>query len=166
MGALSLDDITLRELGSGDESVLFQLYSAVRSEELAMNGWPPAQRDLMLRIQFDAQRRGYREQFPRLDERLIVRRGSPIGWVIVDGSDSRKLHGIDIAVLAEARQQGVGTRVMRSLQDEAAAGNRLFVILVERQNVRALAFHRRLGFRTVGDTEVHSIMEWRPDPQP
>jgi ribosomal protein S18 acetylase RimI-like enzyme len=162
---MALDDVTLRDLGAGDESVLFQLYSAVRSGELGMNSWPPDQRDLMLRIQFDAQRRGYREQFPRLDERLILRGGSPIGWVVVDGSDSRELHGIDIALLAEARQQGVGTRVMQSLQEEAAAGNRPFVILVEHGNVRALAFHRRLGFRAVRDTEVHTVLEWRPDPQ-
>ena len=163
--AVQVDDITLRTLQAEDEPVLFQLYRAVRSVELGMETWPAAQRDAMLRIQFVAQRRGYREQFPNLDERLILRGESPIGWVIVDGSDSRKLYGIDIALLAEARQQGLGTRVMRSLQKEAAVGNRLFVIVVERGNVRALAFHRRLGFRTVGETEVHIVMEWRQDPE-
>jgi len=161
--AVQVDDITLRTLQAEDEPMLFGLYRAVRSAELGMETWPAAQRDAMLRIQFVAQRRGYREQFPNLDERLIVRGESPIGWVIVDGSDSRKLYGIDIALLTEARQQGLGTRVMRSLQKEAAVGNRLFVIVVERGNVRALAFHRRLGFRAVGETEVHTVMEWRQD---
>jgi ribosomal protein S18 acetylase RimI-like enzyme len=160
-----VDDITLKPLQADDEPVLFQLYAAVRSAELEMESWPAAQRDAMLRIQFAAQRRGYREQFPNLHERLILQGGSPIGWVIVDGSDSRKLYGIDIALLAEARQQGLGTRVMRSLQAEAAAGNRSFEIVVERRNVRALAFHRRLGFCTIGETEVHTVMEWRPDPE-
>jgi ribosomal protein S18 acetylase RimI-like enzyme len=160
-----VDDITLRALDAEDEPVLFQLYMAVRSAELGMENWPAAQRDATLRIQFVAQRRGYREQYPNLDERLILRGGSPIGWVVVDGSDSRQLCGIDIALLAEARRQGLGTRVMRSLQEEAAAGNRPFVIVVERRNVGALAFHRRLGFRTVGETEVHAVMEWRPDPE-
>ena len=160
VSAIALDHITLRDLRADDQAVLFELYTAVRSEELGMLSWPPDQRELMLRIQFDAQRRGYREQFPHLSERLILRGASPIGWVIVDGSDSRELHGIDIALLAEARRQGVGTRVMRSLQEEAAAGNRSFVIVVERRNVRALAFHRRLGFRAIRDTDVHTTMEW------
>jgi ribosomal protein S18 acetylase RimI-like enzyme len=156
----------VREIRADDEPVLFRLYSAVRSAELGIESWPPDERDRILRIQFDAQRRGYRVQFPRLDERLIVRGGLPIGWVIVDGSDARALHGIDIALLAEARRQGVGTRVMQSLQEEAAAGNRPFVILVERRNVRALAFHHRLGFHAIKETEVHTMMEWRPETQP
>ena len=163
---MHMDDIMVRELRADDEPVLFQLYSAVRSAELGIEGWPPDERDRMLRIQFDAQRRGYRAQFPRLDERLIVRSGLPIGWVIVDGSDARALHGIDIALLAEARRQGVGTQVMQSLQEEAAAGNRPFVILVERRNLRALAFHRRLGFQAIKETDVHTMMEWRPETQP
>ena len=158
-----MHDVLLRELGADDEPVLFQLYSAVRSAELGLESWPPDERDRILRVQFDAQRRGYRAQFPRLDERLIVRGGVPIGWVIVDGSDGHALRGIDIALLAEARRQGVGTYVMQSLQEEAAAGNRPFVIVVERRNERALAFHRRLGFHAIEETEVHTMMEWQPE---
>lgn len=161
-----IDDVIVRELRADDEPSLFRLYSAVRSEELGIEGWPPGERDRILRIQFEAQRRGYRAQFPGLDERLIVRGELPIGWVIVDGSDARTLRGIDIALLAEARRQGIGTRVMQQLQEEAAAGHRPFVIVVERRNARALAFHRRLGFHAIEETEVHTMMEWRREPQP
>lgn len=163
MGVIVSDRITLQDLRPGDEPRLFELYMAVRSEELGMQGWPEEMRNRVLRTQFDAQRRGYREQFPGLDEQLVLCGGAPVGWVVVDRSSSRELHGIDIALLTEARQQGVGTRVMRSLQEEAAAGNRPMVIVVERRNARALAFHHRLGFRAVGDTEVHRVMEWRQD---
>lgn len=143
--------------------MLFELYLSVRSEELGMRGWPDEMRDRVLRTQFDAQRRGYRDQYPGLDEQLIMSRGSPVGWVIVDRSGSRELRGLDIALIAEARQQGVGTHVMRLLQDEAAAGNKPMVIVVERRNSRALAFHGRLGFTAIGDTDVHCVMEWRQD---
>jgi len=163
VGIIVSDEIILQDLRPGDEAVLFALYLAVRSEELGMQEWPEEIRDRVLRIQFDAQRRGYRDQYPGLDEQLILRSGSPVGWVIVDRSNARELHGIDIALLAEARRQGVGTRVMRSLQAEAAAGDRPMVIVVERRNDRALAFHHRLGFRDAGETEVHHVMEWRRD---
>ena len=159
------DGVALQDLRPGDEPLLFELYVAVRSEELGMQDWPDEMRDRVLRTQFDAQRRGYRDQYPGLDEQLIMRGGSPVGWVIVDRSDSHELHGLDIALLTEARQQGVGTRVMRLLQEEAAAGNRPMVIVVERRNARALAFHSRLGFTAVGDTDVHCVMEWRQDRQ-
>ncbi len=159
-----MDTLTLKDFEPGDEAVLFQLFSTVRSEELGMDGWEPELRDKMLRIQFDAQRRSYRELFPHADERLILRDGSPIGWVIVDRSRP-ELHGVDIALVADERQQGIGTRVIQALQDEAAAGNRPMGITVQRRNVRALALYRRLGFRAIRDTEAHIVMEWSRDPQ-
>jgi len=131
-----------------------------------MQGWPAELRDQTLQLQFHAQRRGYREQFPCLDERLILADGSPIGWIIVDRSNSRELYAIDMALIAGARQQGVGSRVLRALQKEAASGNRPMVIFVERRNTRALAFHHRLGFLAVSETDTHTTMEWRQDPQP
>ena len=163
--SVRLPSITLQDVRPDDETVLFELYVSVRSEELGMQAWPDEVRDRVLRTQFDAQRRGYRDQYPGLDEQLILCGDTPIGWVIVDRSGSRELHGLDIALLAEARQQGVGTRVMRLLQEEAAAGNKPMVIVVERRNSRALAFHGRLGFTAIGDTEVHCVMEWRQDGQ-
>jgi hypothetical protein len=60
---------------------------------------------------------------------LILQDGSPIGWVTVDRSSSLELHGIDIALVAKARRQGVGGAVMRALQEEAAAGSRPMVIV-------------------------------------
>jgi ribosomal protein S18 acetylase RimI-like enzyme len=163
--SVRLLSITLQDVRPDDETALFELYVAVRSEELGMGAWPDEMRDRVLRTQFDAQRRGYRDQYPGLDEQLIMSGGSPVGWVIVDRSGNRELHGLDIALLAEARQQGVGTRVMRLLQEEAAAGNKPMVIVVERRNARALAFHGRLGFTAINDTDVHCVMEWRQDRQ-
>ena len=157
-----MDTLTFKDVGPEDEAALLRLYTAVRSEELAVGRWEPELRDRMLRIQFDAQRLSYREEFPHADERLILRDGSPIGWVIVDRSRP-ELHGVDIALVAGERQQGVGTRVIQALQEEAAAEDRPMGITVQRQNVRALAFYRRLGFRAVRDTGAHIVMQWRRD---
>ena len=125
-----------------------------------MDAWDPAQRDRVLRVQFAAQRRSYRQEFPKADERVILRDGSPIGWVVVDRSGA-ELHGIDIALVADQRSRGIGTMVIRALQDEAAADGRPMVITVLRSNVRALALYERLGFRPIRHTEVHTLMEWR-----
>jgi ribosomal protein S18 acetylase RimI-like enzyme len=148
------------ELVRVDEATLFQLYTAVRAEELGMQAWDPELRAQILRFQFEAQRRGYREQFPAADERLILRDGEPVGWIVVDRSGPG-LHGIDMALLPAERSRGIGTGVIQALQAEAASENRPMVLTVQRGNVRARALYVRLGFRVVTEADVHTVMEWR-----
>ena len=68
-----------RPVTAADEAVLLALFGAVRAGELHLDGWEPALRDQMLRTQFDAQRRGYREEFPAASERLILHSGAAAG---------------------------------------------------------------------------------------
>jgi ribosomal protein S18 acetylase RimI-like enzyme len=157
-----MSTLELKDVGADDEVVLFQLFTAVRSEELRMDHWGPDLRTQMLRLQFEAQRRGYREQWAGVCERLILCDGSPVGWLIVDRS-GLVMRGIDMALVPEARNAGVGTRVIRALQAEVAGSAGTFVIAVLRTNVRARALYDRLGFIVTGDTDLHTMMEWRPD---
>ena len=131
-----MDTLTLEMVRPGSEPVLFQLFTAVRAEELGMQDWEPALRDQLIGIQFEAQRRGYREQYPHADERLILRDGAPIGWLIVDRSGPDLL-GIDIALRAAERSRGIGSRVIQALQEETAAACRPMVLSVKRLNTRA-----------------------------
>ena len=148
------------EIAEVDEAALFQLYTAVRAEELGMQAWDPELRDQTLRFQFEAQWRGYRDQFPGADERLILRDGTPVGCVIVDRIGP-ELHGIDMALLSGERNRGIGTQVIRALQAEAAAESRPMVLTVLRSNVRAHGLYVRLGFQVIRETDVHTVMEWQ-----
>jgi GNAT superfamily N-acetyltransferase len=157
--------LTFQDIRPEDEAVFFDLFSLVRGAELQLDGWDPLLRDKMLRSQFEAQRYGYREQYPAADTRLILRDGAPIGWVIVDRS-GRDLHGIDIALRPDEQSRGVGTQIIRQLQDEAAAGQRAMMITVQRFNPRAMALYARLGFRAIRESDLHVIMEWvMPEPR-
>ena len=155
-----METLTFKDVGPNDHAALFRLFAAVRAEELGMGGWDAGLRDQILRLQFDAQRRGYADRFPGADERMILRDGVPIGWLIVDRTGTR-LHGIDIGLLAEERRQGIGTQIIRALQEEAAGDGRPMTLTVKRQNVRAMALYVRLGFLTVSEDDVHLVMEWR-----
>jgi ribosomal protein S18 acetylase RimI-like enzyme len=152
--------LTSRDVEPADDSIVFELYSSVRAEELHLDGLEPALRDRILRAQFEAQRSGYREQFPAAGERLILRDGVPIGWVVVDRSGIA-LRCIDIGFRAEERSKGMGTQVIRALQQEAAADRRPMVLTVQRSNVRARALYTLLGFQATKETELHIVMEWR-----
>jgi ribosomal protein S18 acetylase RimI-like enzyme len=155
MEALALGDVR-------NQVEWFDLFRRVRVDELGMQAWDAQLRDQILRLQDEAQRRGYLAQFPASDTRVILREGEPIGWLIVDRSGST-LHCVDIAVVPEARNQGVATWVWRGLQNEAAATARPLVLTVQRSNERALAHYERLGFRAAGETDAHLLMEWRPE---
>jgi ribosomal protein S18 acetylase RimI-like enzyme len=157
-----MSTLEVKDIGADDEPALFRLFTAVRSEELRMDCWDPHLRTQMLRLQFDAQRRSYRERWPDACERLIIHDGSPVGWVIVDRSGD-VLRGIDMALVPECRSLGIGSDVIRALLDEAARSARPFAIAVLRTNVRARALYVRLGFSVTGETDSHTLMEWRHD---
>jgi len=154
-----MDAITVTTARPEDEATLFDLFCSVRTEELGMQGWDGSLRNQILRLQFDAQRRGYRQRFAADDQ--VIRSGdSAIGWVVVDRSGA-VLRCLDIALVSKARGRGIGTQVLRALQAEAASSGRPLVVSVLRTNLRAVALYTRLGFRTGSRTDAHVSMEWR-----
>lgn len=154
------DAVTLRKLAPEDESAWFALYSAVRAEELLMDGWDAALRDLVLRQQFDAQRRGNRTRYPASREHLILVGDRPVGWVVLDRTVPT-WRCVDIAIAAEHRRQGIARGVLRAFQDEAGAAHCAVSLMVLRSNASARALYDDLGFRITGGTETHWLMEWR-----
>lgn len=158
--AMTMDAVMLRTVRPEDEAALFALFAAIRSEELAMAGWDAALRDLVLRQQFDAQRRGHRAQYPAASEQLILFADRPIGWMVFDRSGPT-WHCVDIAIAPEFRRRKIATDILRTIQDEAAAARRAIGLMVLRSNAAARALYERLGFRTSGGTGTHWFMEWR-----
>jgi len=153
--------VTLADAGSVDERVRFALFAEIKTDELALAAWDPEARQQLLRMQFDAQRRGYRAQWPELIEQVIVRDGEAAGWVTI-GDDGAALCCVDIAIRPQARGAGLGTAVLRELQERAAALDRPLVLSVWRDNARAQALYARLGFREISVSDTHVHMEWRP----
>lgn len=156
-----MPSFTTKTIGAGDEAIFFALYSAVRSEELGMQGWDAPLRDQILRMQCAAQRSGYRQQYPGIIEQFILRDEQAIGWIMV--SHDAEIRCIDLAILPEERRRGAATRVLRDLQEQAAARTIPVVLSVLRTNAPALALYNRLGFRTAGENESHLFLEWRQD---
>ena len=70
---------------------------------------------------------------------------------------------MDIALLPEYRNGGIGSGLLRELLEEAAATSRRLTIHVERYNP-ALRLYRRLGFEPVGETGVYLLLALNPPP--
>ena len=153
--------ITLRPITFEDEPFLYRVYADTREDELSPLGWDETQKDSFLRMQFNAQHGFYQEQFPAADFDIILAGDQPIGRLYVDRRDDA-IRIVDIALLLEHRNAGIGSALLRDLLTEAAATSRPVRIHVERFNP-ALRLYERLGFTQVSDNGVYYLMEWSPD---
>jgi ribosomal protein S18 acetylase RimI-like enzyme len=148
------------ELAEADEATLYGLFAGVRAAELAMDGWEPALRDLVLRQQYDARRRGYRARYPHAREYAIVAGGTAAGYGVIDRS-APFWRLVDIAVAHDWRRRGIAAGVVRRWQDEAAAARCGMRLSVMHGNTAARALYDRLGFRVTGEDGTHVEMEWQ-----
>lgn len=88
---------------------------------------------------------------------MIVVDGADVGRLYVDRRE-REIRIVDIALLPEARGQGIGTALLGALIDESQAAGKPLTIHVERQNP-ALRWYEGLGFRPAGEAGVYLRME-------
>ena len=156
--------ITLRPVRVEDEPFLYRVYVGTREDELAPLGWDEARKEQFLRMQFDAQHRFYQEQFPAADFQIILSGAHAIGRLYVDRRED-EIRIVDIALLREHRNAGVGGALMGDLLAEAARDRKPVRIHVERHNP-ALRLYERLGFVRIGDNGVYFLMEWSADGSP
>jgi GNAT superfamily N-acetyltransferase len=150
--------LSLRPITPEDVSFLADVYASSRWEELAPTGWSDEEKAVFCRRQFDAQSAHYREHYPEASFQVIEREGVPIGRLYVARWE-KEIRIVDISLLPESRGGGIGTKLLRDLQDEARAAGKSLTIHVERFN-RALALYQRLGFQEIEDKGVYLLMRW------
>jgi len=68
---------------------------------------------------------------------------------------------IDISLLPNNRNQGIGSYFINQLKDEAAKENKILSIHVEKFN-KALELYLRLGFEVIKETHgIYLLMHWK-----
>jgi ribosomal protein S18 acetylase RimI-like enzyme len=151
--------ITMRPARPEDEAFLYRVYASTRAEEMALVNWPVAQQEAFLQMQFNAQRQSYLMQFPEATYQIIRRDASAIGRLIINRTDNEILL-MDIALLPEYRNAGIGTQLIHDLQAEAMLAGKLMRLHVETFNP-ALRLYQRLGFTPVAESGFYLEMEWQ-----
>lgn len=151
-------DVTLRPAAATDRDLLYRIYAATRTEELAPVPWSDEQKVVFLRQQFEAQDLHYRRHYPSASFQIIEVGKEPAGRLYVDRWAS-EIRLMDIALLPEFRNRGVGSRLLHELLAEARASGRAVSIHVERNNP-ALRLYERLGFRPEGEHGIYLLMRW------
>lgn len=151
--------VTLRPLSQDDEAFLFQLYSQTRIDELGARDWDPKQQGFFLRMQFNAQQQFYQAEYADADYRIILLDQQPVGWIVIARRGDEMLV-VDIALMPEQRNAGIGTLLLREIMAEAMQAGKPIRLQVTKFNP-AIRLYERLGFSKVGEMGTHFLMEWK-----
>ncbi|HYE15176.1 MAG TPA: GNAT family N-acetyltransferase [Pyrinomonadaceae bacterium] len=155
-------EVTLRPVSEGDDELLLAIYASTREEELAQVAWGEGQKEAFLRMQFEAQSREYRARFPDAEYDVILLEGRAVGrWWVGRAEDEIRL--LDIALLPDAQNRGVGGALLKLLIEEARAAGVPLRHMVFVMNEGARRFYERLGFRVFEEVGAYLHMEWRPE---
>lgn len=152
--------VALRPTVSSDAPFLLRVYAGTREEELAPLPWTPEQKAAFVEQQFQAQSAHYAEHYSEMRSDIILVDGRPAGRLLVMRWPE-EIRIVDISLLPEHRGRSVGSRLLKDLQDEAAAAGKPLSIHVERFN-RARGLYQRLGFVQKADKGVYLLLEWVP----
>jgi ribosomal protein S18 acetylase RimI-like enzyme len=151
--------ITLRQAEEDDEAFLLEVYSSTRIEELALTNWNDAQKKAFLGMQFAAQQNFYREQNPDASHLIILIEDRPVGRIYTSNRPG-EIRILDITVLPEHRNQGIGAYIVESVMDQGEKNDKPVTIHVESFNP-SLRLFERLGFRCVQINGIHHLMKWQ-----
>jgi ribosomal protein S18 acetylase RimI-like enzyme len=151
---------TLRPVLAEDQGFLFTLYASTRAHEIAAFGWPAAQQEAFLRMQFAAQQRGYESAYPQAEHQIVELDGMPIGRIMVHkGKDFARL--VDISLLAEYCGHGTGSELIGALIQQCAGDGATLKLQVRQANP-AVRLYERLGFKRTSEDQMYIQMERRP----
>lgn len=142
-----------------DHPFLRALYANVRAAELAPVPWPEEAKRAFLDEQFALQHDHYVKNYPGADLLLIERASHPVGRIYVYRTEN-EIRLMDIALVPEARGQGIGSALLHELMGEARATGRELTLHVEPDNP-AQRLYQRLGFRLIENRGVYDFLGWK-----
>lgn len=106
----------------------------------------------------DFQARYFRLHFDPSQRDIIRCDGVDVGILSVEEREE-SLFLATIAILPQYQRRGIGTTLIRRLQQEAREGGVPVTLRVLRSNP-ARELYERLGFKLTGETETHYLMAW------
>lgn len=146
--------IIIRDGVSADTPFFEKLYFETRKEEFAQLGWDEIQLETLLKMQFNTQTQGYRMQFPGARNLVIEADGEAVGRFIT----TDEICLVDIAVLPEFRNQGIGSFVLKRLLEEAENKEKSVYLQVLKTNIPAIRLYERFGFEKNGESDLYVMM--------
>lgn len=150
--------ITLRPIREEDMEFLLRLYGTTRAEEMAMVvDWTDEQKAYFVQMQFEAQHAHYHQHYGDAQFDLVLVDGVPVGRLYVHRR-AAEIRLVDISLMPDHRNQGVGSALLKELFAESAASGKPVTIHVEKYNP-AMRLYERLGFAPAADRGVYLLLK-------
>ncbi len=148
-----------KEVENEDLEFLFKVFLSTRMDEVIGWGWDNEQIFSFLQMQFHAQQCSYALQYPNMESRIVVFNNEKAGRILISEFEER-LVVVDITLLPEFQNNGIGTKILSDLLSDAKKKNKYVQLSVLQNNVQAKKLYKRLGFKPVSENEMYVRMEW------
>lgn len=160
---VDLSLIKFRPITQEDTEFNYRVYYSTREEELAKSGWTEEEKANFVRMQFNLQNTQYTQYYKGATFEVISLDGTPVGRLFLHET-SLELRIMDIAILPEFRNKGIGTKILNDLVHGAHSRNKTLSIHVEIYNP-AQKLYERLGFIRSETRGMYYFMECFPPQQ-
>ena len=150
--------ISIRPPTPDDQEFLLELYADMRVDIRQASHLNPEQRRQLIESQFAAQSEHYRTHFPQADRGIVVYGNTPIGRLDLNRTGEEILV-MELGLRTAYQGQGIGSQLLRAVQEEARVTDRRVRLHVEKQNP-ALNFYLAHGFGWLGEKEMHWELQW------
>jgi len=147
--------VSLRSATPDDEGFLLKLFGSTRIDEFKFLA-DVNQIDALIGMQFNLQRQQYEAGYPDAEHNIILHDGQPIGRIFVDEGE-REIALVDVALIPEFRNQGIGRYLLDQLLARAAAVKKPVRLHVSKLNP-ARRLYERLGFSVVSEDGMYFEM--------
>lgn len=149
----------LRPITDADLPFLLQVYISTRLAELGATGLPFDQQLQFLQSQFQLQHIHYQKHFASAQFQIVIVDGQNVGRLYC-GWEGSNLRLIDIALLPQYQQRGIGSILIRELMAQAAARGGSLLLRVDLNNP-ARNWYLKLGFVAGVHDGVYQQMQWQ-----
>ena len=143
----------LRPALPGDADFEHLLYASTRDDLRPLG---PEVFDGLVGMHHRAQSMSIRLEHPQAERQIVMVQKAPVGRLIIDAS-GKYIEVIDVALLPEYRNCGLGTSVLNGVLAQADRLGRAIRLHVEKQS-RAVRLFERLGFVHCGDVGMYLAM--------
>jgi ribosomal protein S18 acetylase RimI-like enzyme len=151
--------ITLRPATAEDTAFLLKLFAGTR-DEFKMLIADENQLAALMSMQFNLQQQQYQDGYPDGQDNIILSNGLPVGRMFTSEGE-RAITLVDIALLPENRNAGIGRRLLDELLTAAAEKGKAATLHVFKTNP-AQRLYERLGFRVTSEDSMYFEMICEP----
>ncbi|HZS29128.1 MAG TPA: GNAT family N-acetyltransferase [Candidatus Angelobacter sp.] len=154
------EQVRLRPVGAADDTFILSVYASTRADELQQVPWTAEQKEAFVKMQFASQKQHYEASYPQASHDLICMDETDVGRIYLDRG-AENFHILDVTVLPQYRNQGIGGVLLRRLLDEAGQSGKTVTIYVETFNP-SVRFFERLGFQKDQEIGFQLLLKREP----